>query len=60
MAVDVRLGAMDPDYAGIPGYDPSAGPPGSNPPGGTGPECDPTPVEPNPSILQYPPNGHCK
>jgi len=57
MAVDVRLGAMDPDYAGQP-YDPSAGPPGSNPPGGEG-SCVPEVIEPNPSILQYPPNGKC-
>ena len=34
-AVDVRLGAMDPAYAGTP-YDPSGGPPNSNPPGGSG------------------------
>jgi hypothetical protein len=53
-AIDVREGALDPDYAGQP-YDPSAGPPNSNPPGGEGEECDPTPVAPNPSILQYPP-----
>lgn len=51
-AVDVRLGAMDPAYAGTP-YDPSGGPPNSNPPGGSGEECDPTPPAPNPSILQY-------
>lgn len=51
-AIDVRLGAMDPDYAGTP-YDPSAGPPGSNPPGGDETECDPEPVVANPSILQY-------
>jgi hypothetical protein len=51
-AIDVRLGAMDPAYAGTP-YDPSGGPPGSNPPGGTAGECDPTPPAPNPSILQY-------
>lgn len=55
-AIDVRLGAMDPDYAGTP-YDPSGGPPGSNPPGGEGDECDPTPSVPNPSILQYPPES---
>ena len=55
-AVDVRLGARDPDYAGTP-YDPSAGPPNSNPPGGEQEECDPTPVPPNPSILQYPPDN---
>jgi hypothetical protein len=54
-AIDVRLGARDPNYAGSP-YDPSAGHP--NPPGGGGggEECDPNdqPV-PNPSILDYPP-----
>lgn len=52
-AIDVRLGAMDPDYAGIP-YDPSAGPPNSNPPGGDEEQCDPDDQPaPNPSILQY-------
>jgi hypothetical protein len=53
LAIDVRLGARDPDYAGQP-YDPSAGPPGSNPPGGESPEdCDPEIAPPNPSILRY-------
>lgn len=53
LAIDVRLGARDPDYAGQP-YDPSAGPPNSNPPGGVPPEdCEPEQPAPNPSILQY-------
>ena len=52
-AIDVRLGARDPDYAGQP-YDPSAGPPNSNPPGGESPDdCDENIPAPNPSILQY-------
>jgi hypothetical protein len=53
LAIDVRLGARDPDFAGLP-YDPSAGPPGSNPPGGDT-ECDPTNDNPaTPSILDSP------
>ncbi len=51
-AIDVRLGAMDPDFAGQP-YDPSGGPPGSNPPGGSDTECEVEPDVPNPSILQF-------
>jgi hypothetical protein len=54
LAIDVREGALDPDYAGQP-YDPSAGPLNSNPPGGEGAECDPTAETANPSILNYPP-----
>jgi len=51
LAIDVRLGARDPDYAGQP-YDPSGGQP--NPPGGVPPEeCDPEMPPPNPSIIQY-------
>lgn len=52
LAIDVRLGARDPAYAGTP-YDPSAGQP--NPPGGSGgEECDPNDQPaPSPSILDY-------
>jgi hypothetical protein len=53
LAIDVRLAARDPDFAGQP-YDPSAGPPNSNPPGGESPEdCEEETPAPNPSILQY-------
>ncbi len=59
LAVDVRPGARDPDYVGIP-YDPSGGHP--NPPGGedvTNPACDEDaqPGLPDPSILRYPPSN---
>jgi len=59
LAIDVRQGARDPDYTGIP-YDPSGGHP--NPPGGDDPTneaCEDggaTPIAPDPSILKYPPS----
>ena len=58
LAVDVRPGARDPDYTGIP-YDPSGGHP--NPPGGDNVEneaCEDgaQPGAPDPSILRYPPS----